>query len=213
MAIVARRHTDEKLLTLLAQSGANAAECAQTLRTLIAGFPEQPELIPKMKDFETRGDRLTHRILVRLQQASGNTAGLLPEEGFALATAVDDIVDHAEQTADMMGVYGIEAPMEQAVAMSDVLVEATAQVAGALNSFNEPQAVSAALIEINRIENEGDRLYREALASLFSGGIDPMVVIRWKDIFTWLEASIDSCEHVAHRLEGIALRRGDLRED
>ena len=204
-----RRKTDEKLLSLLGQAGANANESAVTLRELIGTFPERPELIPQMKELETRGDRLTHRILVRLQETPGST-GLLPEEGFALATAVDDIIDHAEQTADMMGIYGIEAPMEQAVAMSDVLVEATAQVSNALNAFQDPQALASALIEINRIEDEGDRLYREALASLFSGGIDPMVVIRWKDIFTWLEASIDSCEQVAHRLEGIALRQGDL---
>ena len=210
MALVARRKTDDKLLTLLAQAGANAAETAQTLRDLMAVFPENPELIPKMKEFETRGDRLTHRILVRLQETPGS-GGLLPEEGFALATAVDDIVDYAEQTAEMMGVYRIEAPMEQAVRMSEVLVEATDQVFAALNSFEDSAAVSTALIEINRIENEGDRLYREALAALFSGGIDPMVVIRWKDLFNWLEASIDSCEHVAHRLEGIALRQGDLR--
>ena len=204
-----RRKTDEKLLSLLGQAGANANESAITLRELIGTFPERPELIPQMKELETRGDRLTHRILVRLQETPGST-GLLPEEGFALATAVDDIIDHAEQTADMMGIYGIEAPMEQAVAMSDVLVEATAQVSNALNAFQDSQALASALIEINRIEDEGDRLYREALASLFSGGIDPMVVIRWKDIFTWLEASIDSCEQVAHRLEGIALRQGDL---
>lgn len=207
-----RRKTDEKLLSLLGQAGANANESAVTLRELIGTFPERPELIPQMKELETRGDRLTHRILVRLQETHGST-GLLPEEGFALATAVDDIIDHAEQTADMMGIYGIEAPMEQAVAMSDVLVEATAQVSNALNAFQDSQALASALIEINRIEDEGDRLYREALASLFSGGIDPMVVIRWKDIFTWLEASIDSCEQVAHRLEGIALRQGGLRQD
>lgn len=209
MAIVTRKKTDEKLLSLLGQAGANAHESAVTLRELIGSFPEKPELIPQMKELETRGDRLTHRILVRLQEAPGS-AGLLPEDGFALATAVDDIIDHAEQTADMMGIYGIEAPMEQAVAMSDVLVEATAQVSNALNAFQDSQALASALIEINRIEDEGDRLYRGALASLFSGGIDPMVVIRWKDIFTWLEASIDSCEQVAHRLEGIALRQGGL---
>ncbi|MFM9126918.1 MAG: DUF47 domain-containing protein, partial [Solirubrobacterales bacterium] len=106
---MARRKTDDKLLTLLGQAGANAFESAQTLRELLASFPEHPELIPQMKELETRGDRLTHRILVRLQEAPGS-GGLLPEEGFALATAVDDIVDHAEQTADMMGVYAIEAP-------------------------------------------------------------------------------------------------------
>ena len=204
-----RHKTDEKLLELLREAGANAAESAVTLRELIGSFPEKPELIPRMKEFETAGDRLTHKILVRLQE-SPDSSGLLSEEGFVLATAVDDIVDHAEQTADMMGVYGIEAPMEQAVAMSDVLVEATAQVSGALGSLQEPRELASALVEINRIEDEGDRLYREALASLFSGGIDPMVVIRWKDIFTWLEASIDSCERVAHQLEGIGLRQGRL---
>ena len=210
MAILARRKTDEKLLDLLAQAGTNAAEGAITLRELVGAFPESSGLIPRMKEFETRGDRLTHKILVCLQETPGS-AGLLPEEGFALATAVDDIVDYAEQTAQMMGVYRIEAPMEQALAMSDVLVDATGQVRDALGSFDDPSAVAAALIEINRLENEGDRLYREALAALFSGGIDPMVVIRWKDLFNWLEASIDSCEHVAHRLEGIALRQGDKR--
>ena len=207
---MARGNTDEKLLRLLGDAGANAAESALALQELIATFPEKVELIPKIKELETLGDRLTHKILVRLQETPGS-AGLLPEEGFALATAVDDIVDYAEQTAQMMGIYRIEAPMEQAVAMSDVLVQATEQVRAALQSFEDPAAVSSALIEINRIENEGDRLYREALAALFSGGIDPMVVIRWKDLFNWLEASIDSCEHVAHRLEGIALRQGDLR--
>ena len=64
-----------------------------------------------------------------------------------------------------------------------------------------------ALVEIHRLENEGDRLSRDAVASLFEGGIDPMVVIRWKDIFDALEAAVDSCEKVAHILEGIALRR------
>jgi uncharacterized protein Yka (UPF0111/DUF47 family) len=98
--------------------------------------------------------------------------------------------------------------MEQAVLMCDVLVGAGAQVAAALCALRAGEDLSATLVEIHRLENEGDRLSREAVASLFADGIDPMVVIRWKDIFAALESSIDACEHVAHVLEGITLKRG-----
>ncbi len=97
--------------------------------------------------------------------------------------------------------------MEQADRMCDVLVGAGEQVADALRGLRTGSDLGPALVEIHRLENEGDRLSREAMASLFANGIDPMVVIRWKDIFASLEASIDACEHVAHVLEGIALKR------
>jgi uncharacterized protein Yka (UPF0111/DUF47 family) len=107
----------------------------------------------------------------------------------------------------MLGIYGVEAPMEQALQMCDVLVGSGEQVASALRGLRTGSDLGPALVEIHRLENEGDRLSREAVASLFASGIDPMVVIRWKDIFASLEASIDACERVAHVLEGIALRR------
>ena len=97
--------------------------------------------------------------------------------------------------------------MEQADRMCDVLVGAGEQVADALRGLRTGGDLGPTLVEIHRLENEGDRLSREAIASLFADGIDPMVVIRWKDIFESLEASIDACEHVAHVLEGIALKR------
>ena len=198
---------DASAYELLEEAGRNAERSAVVLRELVAGFPESRALSGELTDIEHEGDRITHALLLQLQKRPRNN-GISSDDGHALASALDDIVDFAEQTGDMMGVYRIEAPMEQALAMSDVLVDATGQVRDALGSFDDPSAVAAALIEINRLENEGDRLYREALAALFSGGIDPMVVIRWKDIFTWLEASIDSCERVAHHLEGIAIKQG-----
>lgn len=124
-----------------------------------------------------------------------------------MATALDDIVDYAEQTADSLGLYGVEAPMEQAVALAGVLVGAAEQVARALRSLRTGGDYGPQLVEIHRLENEGDRLLRDGVASLFAGGIDPMVVIRWKDIFESLESSVDACETVAHILEGIALKR------
>ncbi|HEV2752270.1 MAG TPA: DUF47 family protein [Solirubrobacteraceae bacterium] len=125
-----------------------------------------------------------------------------------MATALDDIVDFAEQAADMLGLYAVEASMEQAIALAGVLVGATAQVAGALRALGADDHLAPFLAEIHRLEDDGDRMSRAAVASLFADGIDPMMVIRWKDIFDALEAAIDACEHVAHLLEGVRLRRG-----
>ena len=79
-----------------------------------------------------------------------------------------------------------------------------------LVDYPERADLAPYLVEIHRLENEGDRISRDGVASLFVNGIDPMVVIRWKDIFASLEASVDACEHVAHVLEGISLRRPGL---
>jgi uncharacterized protein Yka (UPF0111/DUF47 family) len=105
-----------------------------------------------------------------------------------------------------MGLYRIEAPMEQAVRLSRILVQATRQVSEALPRMRGFQDLSHYTVEINRLENDGDRVTREAMASLFEGGIDPMVVIRWKDIFERLEEAIDACEHVANVLESITIK-------
>ena len=132
-----------------------------------------------------------------------------PLDAHQLATAVDDIVDYAEQTADSFGIYRVEAPMEQAGQMADVLVGCGEQVALALRALRTGIGLSPCLVEIHPLENEGDRVSRDAVASLFHTGIDPMVVIRWKDIFESLEAGVDACETVAHVLEGISIKRRD----
>ena len=97
--------------------------------------------------------------------------------------------------------------MEQAVEFADVLVAAGAQIVQALRRLHAGEDLSVILVEIHRLENEGDRLQRDGVASLFVQGIDPMVVIRWKDIFESLEAAVDACETVAHVLEGITLKQ------
>jgi uncharacterized protein Yka (UPF0111/DUF47 family) len=107
----------------------------------------------------------------------------------------------------MLGIYQVEATMEHASLLADVLLASSEQVAGALRALRAGADMMPFLVEIHRLENEGDRLSRDAIASLFVAGIDPMVVIRWKDIFESLEAAIDACEHVAHVLEGIGIKR------
>lgn len=205
MAFFSRR-VDAELLALYEESGRNVQRATMLLRDLMADYPEHAELARELVICEHEGDRITHDIIHRLG-AGRVRAPFGFADGHSLATALDDIVDYAEQTGDTLGVYHVEAPMEQALHMCDVLVGAGEQVARALRGLRTGADLGPALVEINRLENEGDRLSREAVASLFADGIDPMVVIRWKDIFASLEASIDACEHVAHVLEGISLRR------
>ena len=206
MAWLARRNDDE-ILALFEQSGRNAQRASALLREMIGEYPERAELARDVLLCEQEGDRIAHDIIHRLHESTGKRAPFESTNVYHLATALDDIVDYAEETADHLGLYAIEAPMEQAVTLADVLVAATEQVSEALGALRNGNELSVNLVEIHRLENEGDRLSRDAVASLFANGIDPMVVIRWKDIFASLEASVDACEHVAHVLEGISMRR------
>ena len=103
--------------------------------------------------------------------------------------------------------------MEQAQAMAEVLVAAAEQVATSLRGLRNGLDVGPQLVEIHRLENEGDRIQRAAIADLFVAGIDPMIVIRWKDIFDTLESAVDACETVANVLEGMTLKRASGRRD
>jgi uncharacterized protein Yka (UPF0111/DUF47 family) len=194
-------------LDLLEEAGRNIQRATLLLRDLLASWPEREELTRELLLCEQEGDRITHDIIHRLNGgSSGAKRPFAPDDGHALATALDDVVDFAEQTADHMAIYGVEAPMEQATAMGDVLVGGGEQIANALRTLRTGAAIAPHLVEIHRLENEGDRISRDAIASLFANGIDPMVVIRWKDVFESLEASVDACEKVAHVLEGITLK-------
>ena len=124
----------------------------------------------------------------------------------ALASSLDDIVDYIEEAADYLGLYKIEAPMEQSQRLASVLLESSRQLAEAMPRLRNFEDISHYTVEINRLENDGDRITREAMASLFEGGIDPMVVIRWKDIYERLENAIDATEKVANILEGIVIK-------
>ena len=200
-----RRDVDPLLMSLVEEAGRNVQRSGLLLRDLLVDYPEHATLARDLKVCEQEGDRITHDIIHRL--AGGRVrAPFAAGDGYALATALDDIVDHSEQTAAQLGLYRVEAPMEQAVELADVLVCAGEQIAQALRCLRTGTGMGPYLVEIHRLENEGDRLQRDGVASLFAGGIDPMVVIRWKDIFESLEAAVDACESVAQLLEGIALR-------
>jgi uncharacterized protein Yka (UPF0111/DUF47 family) len=205
------RTTDTGVFDLFEESGRNVQRATLLLRDLLVDFPERVDLTRDVLLCEQEGDRITHDIIHRMNGDGTGRPPVDPADGHLLATTLDDIVDYAEQAADELSLYGVEAPMEQAGLIADVLVGAGEQVAQALKCLRTGSEMAPHLVEIHRLENEGDRLSREAVASLFATGIDPMVVIRWKDIFETLEQSVDACEKVAHVLEGITLKRRGRR--
>ncbi|MDX6665887.1 MAG: uncharacterized protein QOG68_2093 [Solirubrobacteraceae bacterium] len=206
-ALSLRARPDAMLFDLLEESGRNVQRASLLLRDLLDEYPERAHLARDLFLCEQDGDRIAHDIIHRLSERGRRRLPFDSADGYQLATALDDIVDLAEEAAETMGTYHVEAPMEQSVAMAEVLVGACEQIAAALRALRTGSELSVHLVEIHRLENEGDRISRAAIASLFANGIDPMVVIRWKDIFESLEAAVDACESVAHLLEGITLRR------
>jgi uncharacterized protein Yka (UPF0111/DUF47 family) len=198
---------DVGVLDLFELSGRTVKRSTVILRDLLADWPDRPDLAAALVDCEHEGDRIAHDIIHRLHDGRAARRAIDSFDGYQLATALDDVVDNAEHTADMLGIYHVEASMEHACLLAEVLVAAGEQVAQALRALRAGAELGPHLVEIHRLENEGDRLSRDAIASLFVAGIDPMVVIRWKDIFESLEAAVDACEHVAHVLEGISIKR------
>ena len=210
MSLFRRNGADARLLDLLGEAGGNVRRATVLLRDLLADYPEHGELARDILKCEQEGDRIVHDIIYRLHD-DGVRAPFSTTDAHSLVSALDDIVDYTEQCADQLELYAVEAPMQQAQQLAEVLVGAADEVAAALDSLRGQGELVPHLVRINQLENEGDRLSRDAVASLFAKGIDPMVVIRWKDIFESLEQAIDSCESVAHVLEGISLRNGALR--
>src|SRR4051794_8074780 len=202
-----RRRQDTVVLDLVEEAGRNAQRASLMLRDLLAELPERSDLVRDLYLCEQEGDRIAHDVILHLKARRRRCAPFDAREGHELAVTIDDIVDYAEQSAAALATHRVEAPMEQSGALAEVLVEATEQVAEALRGLRNGADLTSHLVEIHRLENEGDRLSREAIASLFANGVDPMLVMRWKDVFESLEASVDACERVAHVLEGISLRR------
>ena len=195
---------DRTFFDLFIEAGKNTVRTAKLLDQMMGVWPDAEGMAQQVIEAEHDGDRITHEIVQRL-----NTTFVTPldrEDIYGLATQIDDIVDYSEEAADFLGLYKIEAPMEQAQQLTKVLVAACEQLAAGLEHLPEFKDLDKYWIEIHRLENEGDRISRDAVASLFSNGIDPMVVIRWKDMFAVLEEAIDATETAAQIIEGIVIK-------
>jgi len=195
---------DRTFFDLFTEAGSNTYRSAQLLDNLMHTWPDEGGLVRDILKAEQEGDRITHNIVQRL-----NSTFVTPidrEDIYGLATQMDDIVDYVEEVADFMGLYSIEAPMDQALGLTEVLVKSCEQLHLLLQNLSGFKDLEHYWIEIHRLENDGDRIYRDAVASLFSNGIDPMVVIRWRDLFLRLERAIDATETSASIIEGIVIK-------
>jgi predicted phosphate transport protein (TIGR00153 family) len=196
---------DREFFDLFEEAGGNIVRAADLLDRMLRAFPDKgDDLARDILICEQDGDRITHDIIRRLNETF--VTPIDREDIYELASNLDDIVDLTEEVADYLILYKIEAPMEQAQRLAHVLLQCARQIEEAMPRLRGFKDLSHYTVEINRLENDGDRIVREAIASLFDNGIDPMVVIRWKDIFERLEEAIDATEHVANILEGIVIK-------
>jgi predicted phosphate transport protein (TIGR00153 family) len=195
---------DRQFFDLFEEAGGNILRAAGLLESMLVTFPERNELARDILICEQDGDRITHDIIQRLNQTF--VTPIDREDIYALASGLDDIVDWIEEVADFFALYRIEAPMVQAQQQAKLLHLACQDVARAIPRLRGFEDINHFTVEIHRYENEGDRVVRDAIASLFQAGIDPMLVIRWKDIFERLEDAIDATERVAIILEGITIK-------
>jgi uncharacterized protein len=195
---------DREFFDLFEEAAGNIVRAADLLDQMLGNYPERADLARDILICEQDGDRITHDIIQRLNQTF--VTPIDREDIYELASALDDIVDYTEEVADYLGLYKIEAPMMQGQRLAHILLQASRQIAEAMPRMRTFNDISHYTVEINRLENDGDRVSREAMASLFDNGIDPMVVIRWKDLFERLEAAIDATERVANILEGIVIK-------
>jgi predicted phosphate transport protein (TIGR00153 family) len=200
-AIVGR---DPRYFDLFEAAARNLVTASELLVRLLRDWPDSASLARDIVVCEQDGDRITHDIIQRLNQTF--VTPIDREDILELASALDDVVDFVEEAADYLGLYKIEAPMDQANRLAAILHDATRQIEQAMPRLRDFRDLSHFTIEIHRLENDGDRVSREAMAALFDHGIDPMTVIRWKDIYERLESGIDATEKCANVLEGIVLK-------
>jgi uncharacterized protein len=190
---------------LFTEAGANALVAAQKAETRFREFPNSSVTQADVKALEHEGDRITRDVIQLL-----NTQYVTPfdrEDIFALATAIDDVVDHIEEATDLLELYGVESPTAQALEQSRILTAAVGHLSTALASLKSQRGVQEQLVQLKDLEDEGDRVLRDAIAALFRDErIDPLTVIRWKDIFEALEDALDACETAANVVGNIVVK-------
>jgi uncharacterized protein Yka (UPF0111/DUF47 family) len=189
---------------LLGQAADNMVGATELLHRLLSHFPDDEGEGAAIIECEDRGDALVHELHERLNRESA--APTEQRDLLALFSALDDVVDLVDEVAAFLKLYSIEAPMIQAEELALVLRDAARELCHAVHRVARFEDIEAHVVEVHRLENEGDRLVRGAIASLFVEGIDPMVVIRWKDIFERIEDAIDSTERAAYVLEGVLIK-------
>jgi len=198
---------EERFFDLFEEQGRNIVEAANRLREMIFDFSDAPAKAHAVKELEHAGDVLTHDVVRKI-----NTTFVTPfdrEDVYALASRLDDVLDLIEAAADRLVLYRIKEPTSGARAFGEVIVRtaaATREAVACLRTSSPTYHQYA--VEVNRLENEADRLLKELIAALFAEIADPVDIIKWKEIYETLEEVTDRCEDVVNVIEGIMLKMG-----
>ncbi|MFN8542652.1 MAG: DUF47 domain-containing protein [Candidatus Binatia bacterium] len=191
---------------LFEQHAACTREAAALLAAMVREGGDPQVHAERVKDVEHQGDEITHRVMEKLHQTF--ITPLDREDIHEIISRLDDVLDLVYASSERIWLYGIRAMEPGAQELADVLLKAVEEVGAAIRELRDlknSQRLKAHCTEINRLENEGDQLLRRAVARLFEHSADPIHVIKWKEIYEYLEDAIDRCEDVANVIEGVAL--------
>jgi predicted phosphate transport protein (TIGR00153 family) len=187
------------------RAAANTVAIAQELIELLDGFPEGADARGRtIKELEHEGDRLTHEVVDLL-----NRTFVTPfdrDDMYRLAGALDDICDHVDDAAEKITGYGVREIRIQATEQAHVIHRSASKLREAIAQLEGFKDSRRQLIELRELEDEGDRIVRQALSELFNGGSDAIALVRWKDIHEALEEAVDACENAADVLEAILVK-------
>jgi len=186
---------------LFTAASANAREMARLLVELLQGWPESRERLRDIRELEHEGDRLTREVISLLNRTF--VTPLDRDDMYRLATVIDDICDHIDEAADDIDAYEMRSAPAAAGRQADVIYRAAARLHEAVELLEGFGDTDRHLFALRELEDEGDRLVREAIADLFRSGADPLTIIRCKDIHEQLEEALDACENAADALEAI----------
>jgi len=198
---------DTNFYDLFERGAAKVHEGVQLLEDLVKDFINVPLKAKRIKDVEHEADLIAHETFAKLNKTF--VTPIDREDIHGLISSLDNILDHVEAAADKFSLYRVQSVKEDAMLLADILSRTTQEVrntVGLLRHLKGSDLVLQHCIEINRLENEGDFVYRSAIAKLFERGDDPLEVLKWKEIYESIENAIDSCEDVANVIEGVVLK-------
>jgi predicted phosphate transport protein (TIGR00153 family) len=186
---------------LFTHASANAREMARLLVELLEDWPASRERLQDIRELEHEGDRLTHEVISLLNRTF--VTPLDRDDMYRLATVLDDICDHIDEAADDIDAYEMQSVPAAAKRQADVIYRAASRLHEAVELLEGFGDTNRQLFALRELEDEGDRIAREAIAELFRGTSDPLTIIRCKDIIDQLEEAVDACENAADVLEAI----------
>ena len=196
---------EESFYDLFVRQAEVLVQGAEAFAAMVGDFTDVASKARLLHDIEHEADEVTHEVMRRLN--STFVTPLDREDIHELASGMDDVIDHVDAAADLLVLHKIEEPLPEMKAQADLILKAAKTTLEAMRALPKFDKLEAYGVEINRLENEGDRVHRQATADLFSGDYKAMDVLKWKGVIDELEAAMDEIEDVANTLEGIALKQ------